>query len=494
MAELSDFTLIKNEILEGIKYSLASQDIVFFTNQIITSLVRERNFYGYETKSNIKTITTLFDTLLTRIINSSSSLKDTLNNVIEHLDNELKNNTFLYLNFDIKKLDTLMKDLNIKNSAISRVNMELDSLREDLSLRKEISLEDSNQKRINQTITKLEDLLNDLVTSMNNIITYCLEFTTKNLRILEKLELEKRQEYFSKFETEKNTIIQSFEQKIKDLIFEFNKNYMLVLEDQNKLKKSSTLLIDNVDVSLKNLNDLNERTQKIELEYSTILGNESEKIKTDLNTSKIALLEIVDSIEQEANDKLININNAHTSFINLVQNAGIYELTQNYKTKADEEKSDYKLNMWLTVTAIGLAIIATIAVITIPIVEHWKADPAVDMDYFTLFARFTISIMFFVLALYTSKQAAKHYECYQENHRTFLQLAALEPFMSSMSPDEQKEIRKGLISTYFSQNVDGKFASKGDEVDISANLFSLLSQTLTIVADKKEVKPQDDKA
>ncbi|MEG0553655.1 MAG: hypothetical protein RR533_09065 [Carnobacterium sp.] len=195
-----------------------------------------------------------------------------------------------------------------------------------------------------------------------------------------------------------------------------------------------------------------------------------------------------------ANTKLNEINKAHTDFINLVEKAGIYELTQNYKTKADEEKKDYKLNMWLTIGSIVLAIFATIAVITIPIIEHWKATPPVPMDYFTLFARLSISLMFFVLALYTSKQAAKHYECYQENHRTFLQLAALEPFMSRMSHDEQKEIRKGLIPSYFNQGVDGKFAAKGDEVDLPTNIHAIVNRAFDLVGEKKEPKTAENTA
>ena len=96
--------------------------------------------------------------------------------------------------------------------------------------------------------------------------------------------------------------------------------------------------------------------------------------------------------------------------------------------------------------------------------------------------------MFFVLALYTSKQAAKHYECYQENHRTFLQLAALEPFMTRMSHDEQKEIRKGLIPSYFNQGSDGKFTAKGDEVDLPTNMYAIVNRAFDLVSEKKEPK------
>ena len=102
--------------------------------------------------------------------------------------------------------------------------------------------------------------------------------------------------------------------------------------------------------------------------------------------------------------------------------------------------------------------------------------------------------MFFVLALYFSKQAAKHYECYQENHRTFLQLAALEPFMANMTLEEQKEIRKSLIPSYFNQSVDGKFAIKGDEVDMS-KMFTFMDKLSNLVpGNKKQVNEASNDA
>ena len=133
-------------------------------------------------------------------------------------------------------------------------------------------------------------------------------------------------------------------------------------------------------------------------------------------------------------------------------------------------------------------------ILGLPILEYWKANPPVDTNYFTILARLTVSLMFFVLALYFSKQAAKHYECYQENHRTFLQLAALEPFMANMTLEEQKEIRKSLIPSYFNQSVDGKFAIKGDEVDMS-KMFTFMDKLSNLVpGNKKQVNEASNDA
>ncbi|MDC4389684.1 hypothetical protein NQ642_17605, partial [Acinetobacter baumannii] len=184
----------------------------------------------------------------------------------------------------------------------------------------------------------------------------------------------------------------------------------------------------------------------------------------------------INALRSRVITKSKRIQNAHNDFVRLVERAGIYEFTQNYKDKAKEEKKDYNFFSWATMIAIGLAIITTIVIITIPIIEHWQANPPVETNYYTILARLSISLMFFVLAVYTSKQSAKHYECYQENHRTFLQLAALEPFMARMSEEEQKTIRKGLIPIYFNQNAEGKFATKGEELGMQFNMQAFVEK------------------
>lgn len=452
---------------------------------------------------------------LSKIINPIEPLKANNNKILNILDNIKRNNSTIniktieilkneeHLNkirvsahLNLNKISVhLVQISNILNSLLKEYNDKLSEL-ESTIIQKNI---DKNFIYINNNDDffyrnkRQKTQLYDFTIQLDDEVQFMLNFIEE---ISLKREKNKDENYLNKIKSDSDLIIKKLENEVENLIEEFNNRYKEIQLDQEKSKNSTNLLIQGVDSGLKKLNDLNNRTQKIELEYSTIIGSESEKIKTDLNSSKTALLEIVDSIEHEANTKLININNAHTNFINLVQNAGIYELTQNYKAKADEEKGDYKLNMWLTVTAIVFAIIATIVVIAIPIIEHWKANPAVDMDYFTLFARFSISIMFFVLALYTSKQAAKHYECYQENHRTFLQLAALEPFMSSMSPDEQKEIRKGLIPSYFNQASEGKYASKSDEVGLPESFKSSIDKLADVVKEitvsQKSTKPSEN--
>jgi hypothetical protein len=421
------------------------------------------------------------DSSLTKIkslINQVLDLYNTIFNDSKNIDSLL----FL-ISRDSKqsfKLSSLELNLRKSTEQIKKCEEIYDALR--------VKNNNLDQLSINNLIKDLDYALNMLFETLQSasIDLSRINKTLKNENYL-------NQEYITRFKEETALLIKEYENKISNLTEKFENKIKSFDLDQQKVSKSSELLKNNVELSLEHVTLLNERIQKVELEFSNIISIETESVKSDLNISRITLMEVIDSITSDANKKLNEINTAHSDFLTVVSNAGIYKLTENYKLKADEEKSDYKLNMWLTIGAIAFAIITTILVIAIPIIEYWKASPPVPMDYFTLFARLSISIMFFVLALYTSKQAAKHYECYQENHRTFLQLAALEPFMARMSPEEQKEIRKGLISTYFNQSTDGKFAAKGDEVDISM-MFTLIDKLSNFGQVKKDPKSAESAA
>ncbi|HAV3158474.1 hypothetical protein [Acinetobacter baumannii] len=284
------------------------------------------------------------------------------------------------------------------------------------------------------------------------------------------------QEYSKKLDDEKNLVIKKFEHEAKNILNKFSTNIRGLEIDIKSALDSAKLMTTSVDAGLKSLALLNERTQKIELEFSSIIKEKTKFIDEKLNSEKDKLNEQLNAIRSTTYTKSNKLKNAQKDFIRLVERAGIYELTQNYKDKAVDEKKDYNFFSWATIIAISLAIITTIVIIAIPIIEHWGANPPVETNYFTILARLSISLMFFVLAVYTSKQSSKHYECYQENHRTFLQLAALEPFMARMSEEEQKIIRKGLIPIYFNQNVEGKFASKGEELGMQFNMQAFVEK------------------
>ncbi|KXZ63233.1 hypothetical protein AVENLUH5627_03304 [Acinetobacter venetianus] len=363
----------------------------------------------------------------------------------------------------------------------------------------QISPELKNKDGKNLILMPLESFFLQTIENLKNINNEIVQILEESLSVLSKIKTLMSQEirtekeifdssYQTRFKEDTALIIKKFENDVANLAKNFENQYKSIKLESNKLGKSNDLLTTGVDAALKNLADLNERTQNIELEYSKIIGSETDKIKLELDQAKNTISDQIDAIINNVQKKSEAIETIHSDFKNLVEKAGIYELTKNYATKANEEKGEYKNYRKFTSWSIIAAIVSTIAVFAFAFWEQSQLpdNSLVNTNYLLLVSRLSISLMFFVLALYLSKQASKHYECYQENHRTFLQLAALEPFMARMTPEEQKEIRKGLIPSYFNQANDGKYASKGDEVDFSTNTTSIINNLIDKLATKKE--------
>lgn len=311
---------------------------------------------------------------------------------------------------------------------------------------------------------------------VNEVVIYIKDLCKKTIEESQKQEQVFNQEYITRFNEEKTLLIKQFENDLNNLKEKYDnsfKGYKLELEG---LTKSADLLRKSLDNGLKEQTQLLGRIEQIELEFSKFINDKTDLIDGELNNAKNALSSEIKSIKQTLYSEEKTIKDAHKDFINLVGKAGIYELTENYNKKAIEEKEEYQKFRNYTAYAILLAIGATVFIF------WWAYHISLSdkFDYLLLIARLSVSLMFFVLAYYLSKQSAKHYECYQENHRTFLQLAALEPFMEKMDKDEQKTIRKGLIPTYFNQNADGKFAVKGEEIALPIDIKAYAEKLIDV--------------
>lgn len=340
-------------------------------------------------------------------------------------------------------------------------------------------------KTYSQTVSILEEIF----TTTSITIQYLNNVVDHLIGIEKKVKDYSNIDYKKRFEEDTSLLLKQFENQISHLV----KTY------ENQVKRFNLDIKDSIDaVSIykENLENIESKTSEIHSKFSDYDRRLQEIIESRSEDTKIILNEKLNELEIINNTKITVIDqsyqNAQTNyqkFKDLVEKAGVYNLIVNYKEKAEEEKEEYKTYRKYTSRALYWAIGFTIFILGIPLVEHWIATNPISIDYYSILVRLTISLMFLVLALFFSKQAGKHYECYQENNRTFLQLASLEPFMANMSPEDQLAIRKQLVPTYFNQNADGKFASKGDEVDISTNMHNLLSQVISVVAEKKDPKP-----
>ncbi|MCZ3210695.1 hypothetical protein NYZ42_16915 [Acinetobacter baumannii] len=340
-------------------------------------------------------------------------------------------------------------------------------------------------------ISKLkQEVLDNLKETFNELksLSYDIEITHDSIEILINNEKEIYLTQILRFKEETDLLLKQYKNEVSSLTEKYDnqfKNYNLDIEKSN----------DTIEIAKQNIEDLQEKNLEIHKNLSSYERRLQQISDSRAEDIQHVLEDKLNELETMTQNKITVIDQSYqnaqtnyTKFKELVEKAGVYNLIVNYKDKAEEEKKEYKTYRKYTSRALYGAIGFTIFILAIPLLEHWFSSQPTNIDYYSILVRLTISLMFLVLALFFSKQAGKHYECYQENNRTFLQLAALEPFMANMSHEDQLAIRKQLVPTYFNQNADGKFASKGDEVDISTNMHNLLSQVISVVAEKKDSK------
>ncbi|MEN3968664.1 hypothetical protein [Acinetobacter sp. BWR-L5] len=433
-------------------------------DNILNEIYLSKDIFNNKIKNLDHNISSVMS-ISTNLINTSSV---SINNIKNF---EKKNIVANHINFEtqirkfVQEISYLI--LNIKSNLI-----EISSLINELNIaitseRYEFSeyLKESFQRKISQDA----QLLFKKIENNSNKIISNYEF-----------EVKKVQDEYSKVLNDFNLLKESFENSEKT-----NKELLLKLSNYDK-KLSENLENKNKDINIK----MNEKFSEIDSSCNTKLA----EIESSCNTKLTEIESSCNTKIEEIDATYMTAKNTYKQFSKLAEGAALLSLTDNYNLKAKEEQAEYKKFRGYTSYALYAAIGCTILILGIPIVEYWAENPPVNTNYFTVLTRLTISFMFFVLALFFSKQAAKHYECYQENNRTYLQLSSLEPFIANMTPDEQKEIRKGLIPSYFNQGTDGKFAAKGDEVDLPTNIHAIVNRAFDLVGEKKEPKAAENTA
>lgn len=431
---------------------------------------------GFEdTKDVVYEKSELVNTFLS---NTLSKFNDFDSTFVEVKAEEIFKDHFINFIVNLIKLEELLRNCIIKNKE------HLNNLGPQIAQSTEG--QDYYGKIFNNILDDLNNINSQIISLFEGILTNSNIINNEiNTRIIN-LKSNENINFENRFREQTEVIIKGLDNEIRNLTDSFRNQIKNLKLDQDATAQSNSLLKNDVEAGLRKLVDLNEKTQNIELEYSKIIKTESDRIQREIEDAKGNIAEDINTLFNEVNSQINAIKTTHADLLGIVEKAGIYELTKNYKEKAGEEKIEYKEYRKFTAWSIIAAIVSTIIVFIVAFVEHYFAATDAPTNYLLLASRLSISLMFFVLALYLSKQASKHYECYQENHRTFLQLAALEPFMARMTPEEQKEIRKGLIPSYFNQANDGKYASKGDEVDLSSNMTNIFNKLIEKIPSKSE--------
>ncbi|MFX6133626.1 hypothetical protein ABTF13_16185 [Acinetobacter baumannii] len=289
--------------------------------------------------------------------------------------------------------------------------------------------------------------------------------------------------YLERFKKETTEFTEKIEKTSNKLLSTHGFEVKKLKDDYENILNNFNLLQENFKNSEKHNKELQGKLLDYDQQLNKIITNQYDDVKTILDNKMVELDLTYGAKISYINDSYENTKATQEQFKDIVEKSGIYHLTKNYYLKSKAEKLEYTKFRNFT----AYAIIGAIASTLIMFFLSWGEEilTGKDTSNLILIFRLSISLMFFVLAFYLSKQAAKHYECHQENNQTFLQLAALEPFIANMTPEEKKVIRKELVPIYFKQYSEGKFASKESEIslphDIKTYAEKLIDTVKTLV-------------
>lgn len=417
-----------------------------------------------ETSNYLNTLNNYFSILNSTTDQSKKNIKKNkenlfLNNKPLNLSEDLTVQYYLNAKKILEEIHELVKKIILE---YTKTSYTLENIVEN---EYKIRFEEDTKKIYNNIIQKFNDRINSLekkyFTELEELKkNYHKKYTEEN-----ELALKRTAEYES--------ILNEFEKNFKNNFDSFNTK-IVSLNDQtssiqkeiNKFKQLNYDLVKSIDSSNSKINDL--------------VSQKSNELNIDLE-SKIKDIQIeVNQKFNEISEYYDKAKDNYKSFTALAEKAGVYELTHYYLKKAKEEKLEFKNYRRYTTISIVLAILSTIFVVLLPFINqimngHTNTD---SEQYYSVFSRLAISIVFFILALYLSKQSSKHYECYQENYDIYLQLATIEPFISRLDEDDKILIRKELVHVYFGKKNEGKYASKGDEVTTLTTLITPIVEKL----------------
>lgn len=97
------------------------------------------------------------------------------------------------------------------------------------------------------------------------------------------------------------------------------------------------------------------------------------------------------------------------------------------------------------------------------------------MSYTVIGIRAFVAAVMGILVAYLAKQAEKHEKHYRKNKLTALQMATLDPYLSKLDPEKQKQIKEELKEIFFYRKSEVSSELKQGEFETRGNLQDFLN-------------------
>ncbi|RIY42552.1 hypothetical protein [Neopusillimonas maritima] len=127
--------------------------------------------------------------------------------------------------------------------------------------------------------------------------------------------------------------------------------------------------------------------------------------------------------------------------LRIIGNIGV---TGQYGETAKIESQSANFWRWATIIIFGVSIGVGI----------WALTTANDVDIRLAVARLFFAILILGATIYTGRESARHRTNSDRAKRVELELASLGPFMESLTPEQQQNLRVKLTDQYFGKEVD----------------------------------------
>ena len=331
------------------------------------------------------------------------------------------------------------------------------------------------KSRLRQTIPELidrseiEGVDNELSVSINFINNYLLDGNSQNL-VNSLVYIKNAYNRIANFPILIGNSDFDFTAQIIDFQDTAN-NTLSNLEKQRDLLeteiKKMTIEVERLAASLVSLQDSISETDKNVKASLTTLKEDYDETKKDLNNTfednQISYQQTIEDLKEavlngskEMVDKLGSYNEEARTLVGIIGNVGI---TGNYQQIAN--KNEETANTWRSFALASMLVASILMIITI-----WGLSED-DITWQKALVRILGATILIYPATYASLESSKHRRISNENRRSELELASINPFIENLGDDQKKMIKEKLVEKYFGNQSNNASVDKTEEISLN---------------------------
>lgn len=233
-------------------------------------------------------------------------------------------------------------------------------------------------------------------------------------------------------------------------------------DQTNRAEEHSTAQIDR-ETRFNQL--LSEWTETAQTQANEIQAKHSDELKS-----------VLSSFEERGKIAMQDVDEKHQSVLEIHKLVGRDSVAGGYQTSAGHEKA--AADRWRNISMVAL--LTTIFWLCFKYWIGFEQSTSGEINWPDVLTAASLTAILLLTAGYTSKQSKMHRENEKQMRSFALETKALDPFMASLGPNEQSEIKAELIRRMFGQqHARQSEKSKRTDDDTIKTFVEKLSDSLT---------------